>query len=391
MSRALLVLSYVTVVAGLLLQPPAAGSDDALPGDHARHDLSTSAVGGDGRVAGVAPDTASDSTTTTCTVESAADSGAGTLRWCLSNAYHGDAIEFSSLIFPPTNPVTIALASELPRITWRNVTIDARNAGVIISGAGLPPGSDGLTIDASGDTIRGLTVIEFSGVGLRLGNNTDCNSIVENNFWNNGRGIYLDGSNNNTVSANDCSNNTDGIYLSASGNNTVRANTCWNNNTGIQLSSSDNNSIYLNSFTDNIAANVVSSGSSNAWGTPTEFSYIYGGNCYVGYLGNYWSDYLGSDDGSGGRAAGDGIGDTDLPFVTDGSGDNYPLMEAHVNYHCVHGDANADCVVDGRDVIRCKKIILGLEEPYCGADANEDSIIDGRDVIRIKKMILGIE
>jgi hypothetical protein len=60
------------------------------------------------------------------------------------------------------------------------------------------------------------------------------------------------------------------------------------------------------------------------------------------------------------------------------------------SFGVVPGDANTDGVIDGRDVIRCKKIILGLEEPTCGADANEDGVIDGRDVIRIKKMILGI-
>ena len=58
---------------------------------------------------------------------------------------------------------------------------------------------------------------------------------------------------------------------------------------------------------------------------------------------------------------------------------------------CTPGDANQDGDIDGRDVIRCKKIILGLEEETCGADANDDGVVDGRDVIRIKKMILGIE
>jgi parallel beta-helix repeat protein len=33
--------------------------------------------------------------------------------------------------------------------------------------------------------------------------------------------------------------------------------------------------------------------------------------------GNYWSDYTGVDDGSGGRIAGDGIGDTDIPWHYD--------------------------------------------------------------------------
>jgi hypothetical protein len=54
------------------------------------------------------------------------------------------------------------------------------------------------------------------------------------------------------------------------------------------------------------------------------------------------------------------------------------------------GDATTDCLVDGRDVIRAKKIILGLESETCGADATQDDTIDGRDVIRIKKMILGV-
>ena len=53
------------------------------------------------------------------------------------------------------------------------------------------------------------------------------------------------------------------------------------------------------------------------------------------------------------------------------------------------GDADMDCVIDGRDVIRAKKIILGLEGKTCGADANQDDTVDGQDILAIKKMILG--
>jgi hypothetical protein len=53
------------------------------------------------------------------------------------------------------------------------------------------------------------------------------------------------------------------------------------------------------------------------------------------------------------------------------------------------GDADMDCAIDGRDVIRAKKIILELEEETCGADANQDDEIDGQDILAIKKMILG--
>jgi hypothetical protein len=40
--------------------------------------------------------------------------------------------------------------------------------------------------------------------------------------------------------------------------------------------------------------------------------------------GNYWSNYNGLDDGSNGRIAGDGVGDTNIPHM---GLDNYPLME----------------------------------------------------------------
>ncbi len=49
-------------------------------------------------------------------------------------------------------------------------------------------------------------------------------------------------------------------------------------------------------------------------------------------MGNYYSDYDGLDDGSEGRTAGDGIGDTNIPYTTDGSGDNYPIMQTSDNY-----------------------------------------------------------
>jgi hypothetical protein len=49
--------------------------------------------------------------------------------------------------------------------------------------------------------------------------------------------------------------------------------------------------------------------------------------------GNYWGDYTGVDDGSNGRIAGDGVGDTEIPHpvIDQGNGyfqlDNYPLLD----------------------------------------------------------------
>lgn len=48
-----------------------------------------------------------------------------------------------------------------------------------------------------------------------------------------------------------------------------------------------------------------------------------------GAEGNFWSDYMGFDDGSGGRIAGDGVGDTDLPHF---GHDYYPLMNPVYRY-----------------------------------------------------------
>ena len=60
-------------------------------------------------------------------------------------------------------------------------------------------------------------------------------------------------------------------------------------------------------------------------GTPQKkITYTYNGNQYTNYLGNYWSDYKGSD------ADKDGIGDT--PYIIDGDKDEYPLIEHFEHY-----------------------------------------------------------
>jgi len=65
-----------------------------------------------------------------------------------------------------------------------------------------------------------------------------------------------------------------------------------------------------NSFWENIEQVSIMGGG----GTATQNS----------WEGNFWSDYTGEDDGSGGRTAGDGVGDTNLPHQTV---DHHPLMK----------------------------------------------------------------
>jgi parallel beta-helix repeat protein len=174
------------------------------------------------------------------------------------------------------------------------------------------------------------------------------NSLTNNTARDNYNGIYLFFSDTNILTTNTASSNTGeyglalicssgnnltsniaswnqgyGIYLQSSSNNNSLTNNTAHSNTGSSImlfDNSINNCIYLNNFT-----NVYSSSdSTNIWNSPAEITYTYEGNAYTSYLGNYWSDYLGSD------LNGDGIGDT--PYAIDSDNDNYPLVEPFENY-----------------------------------------------------------
>ncbi|RLE40440.1 hypothetical protein DRJ16_07165, partial [Candidatus Woesearchaeota archaeon] len=176
---------------------------------------------------------------------------------------------------------------------------------------------------------------------------SDKNSISNNNIYsNNCSGIYLWDSNKNSISNNICSNNWNGIDIRDSNNNSISSNICsnnrygiclWylNNNSisknnissnnwyGIYLRESNNNIIYLNNFINN-GDNAYSYDSKNIWNSTEPIKYTYKGSTFTNYMGNYWSDYTGTD------ANEDGIGDT--PYSIDSDKDNYPLMRPFENY-----------------------------------------------------------
>ncbi len=104
----------------------------------------------------------------TCIVTGTADSGLGSLRHCLTNAASGTHVTFDTLVFPPTDPVTIAVLSELPPLGNGNITIDASNAGVILDGSAAPMGTPGLKVDSDGNVIQGLQIVNFPGDGIFL-------------------------------------------------------------------------------------------------------------------------------------------------------------------------------------------------------------------------------
>lgn len=164
------------------------------------------------------------------------------------------------------------------------------------------------------------------------------NNIITSNKckFNNYFGIYLKESTSNTIINNICCINAyHGIFLFHSGLNRIENNNLSNNQKGIYLNSGSYNNVFFENmisnnsdmgisirtgcnqnrfFHNNIITNVK-----QAEEETIGFNYWDNGNGE----GNYWSNYLGIDNGAGGRVAGDGIGDTEIPHL---SLDNYPFV-----------------------------------------------------------------
>ena len=279
------------------------------------------------------------------------------IQWAVDNASDGDTIIVRDGIYYEHVNVNkqLTLKSENGSA---NCIVDARYSGSPI------------TLNADGISIEGLTLRNSSwpNAGIKVYSNN--NSITDNYISNNDDGIYLEDSSNNSITDNYISsnnkygiflldssnnritdnyissNNDDGISLCFSGNNSITDNYISNNDYGIDLwgssnnriagnnissnnwygiylDDSSNNSIYLNNFIDN-RDDVYSYYSANVWNSTEEMTYTYNGKTYTSYLGNYWSDYTGSD------ADEDGIGDT--PYSINGDKDYHPLIIPFENY-----------------------------------------------------------
>ena len=206
--------------------------------------------------------------------------------------------------------------------------------GSIIMATRANSASDGIgVINSSSVTIRGNTITgDTYGINVQGGfSNTFQTNVITGNT---AAGIYVTGSqgnqfkNNligksqagldlfdnsggNTVSQNNITQNSlNGLWIRKSSGNLVVGNNVVDNNltsaTGIFLDTTAGNRFYGNNIIRNTRQVLgVTAGdlTLNSWddGAPSR-------------RGNFWSDYNGLDDGSGGRVAGDGVGDTNIPW-----------------------------------------------------------------------------
>ncbi|UCF07649.1 MAG: right-handed parallel beta-helix repeat-containing protein [Thermoplasmata archaeon] len=238
-------------------------------------------------------------------------------------------------------------------VLWSSSFINVTNNTLSNSHRGM------YIFQSSDNNISNNNIYSNSNSGIVFSSSSN-NNVTENRVINSGQGIYFGSSSNNNKIINNTvlSNDFYGIRVYSSSNNSIIGNEVSDNgkslfstSSGLSFISATNNNITRNVFSSNCFYGLSLSESSNNNTLHhnniidnMEQVYLDNATCFDNIWndsngeGNYWSDYAGVDDGSGGRIAGDGVGDTEIPhpFIDQGDGyyqlDNYPLVSLVGNY-----------------------------------------------------------
>ena len=251
-----------------------------------------------------------------------------------SNAVHGCVVEGFKILNTNTGVIIYPLASNC---TVRSNIIDGMSGlwgyphGSIIYSSNnnfidnvitnattaygtiyLKPGADFNTI--ANNTIINNQLTDNDWAGAIVLENVDFCQIIDNTIVNNaGSGILLYASDNNIITRNNISLNERGLWWQQ-----------WE-----QSEASEGNRIYLNNFNNNEDVDLYDDCipiANNTWNSTSPMPYFYEGVSYTNYLGNYWSNYTGSD------SDGDGIGGDPYPVPNSSDTDFRPLMTGFENY-----------------------------------------------------------
>ncbi|MEA2051971.1 MAG: NosD domain-containing protein [Euryarchaeota archaeon] len=234
-------------------------------------------------------------------------------------------------------------------ITARDLTLTKNSVGLLlaysvgtwIDNVTVSNTDDGISLFASSYSLIANNTISNNNWGINMAL-SNTNYLLQNTNTNNSIGIIMSLSNDNKLAENSISNNRHGISLGTSNINTFVMNNISNNWQGLALVDSQGNLFFTNNFINSSAHSMFSN---TTWNSLLELTYIYNGETYTNYMGNYWSKYFKDIYGTMGielDTDGDGIGDVLTPYtLPTGLGtdkDNYPLMQPYENYIYVSAD-----------------------------------------------------
>ena len=238
----------------------------------------------------------------------------------ISNNSNGIRLSFSSKVYIVNNHI------------YRNadgVEMKSSTLNIITLNTICENGDDGICIyeDSEENEISNNIICKNGDDGIFLRKSSENIILANNMSYNFDDGVEICHSYKNKIYSNDIiGNKFSGIALTySSKRNIIVENNITLNFIGLFIFKSLNNCICLNDFVDNLYNFKISAGEINIWNSTRLIEYTFNATTHENYLGNYWSDYNGTD------INGDGVGD--YPYTLSKNNQDYaPLISKRTKY-----------------------------------------------------------